>query len=253
MSHERDALAPCPRKRPHWVRWPARRVHFVRPTPQTGAVHRLGQGALIVPCLRYYCQRPGSDIARVHFQAGHAGSIPVTRSTSARHVRAAALTGRCAPGRGEQWCALRAGWILLQERADRGLRGGQGLAVSESAGTPRSGRVGSGASPAPSKRATKRPRGPGRPDAPLAAPTDSTGASGLAGIVGGGQSQVGISGAMRARDVSRPRPEDDEAAERETVVRRRPGNAASPASVPPHRPAAGGGHQGSGGNSPDRS
>lgn len=137
--------------------------------------------------------------------------------------------------------------------ADRGLRGGQGLAVSESAGTPRSGRVGSGASPAPSKRATKRPRGPGRPDAPLAAPTDSTGASGLAGIVGGGQSQVGISGAMRARDVSRPWPEDDEAAERETVVRRRPGNAASPASVPPHRPAADGGHQGSSGNSPDRS
>jgi hypothetical protein len=137
--------------------------------------------------------------------------------------------------------------------ADRGLRGGQGLAVSESAGTPRSGRVGSGASPAPSKRATKRPRGPGRPDAPLAPPTDSTGASGLAGIVGGGQSQVGISGAMRARDVSRPWPEDDEAAERETVVRRRPGNAASPASVPPHRPAADGGHQGSSGNSPDRS
>jgi hypothetical protein len=44
---------------------------------------------------------------------------------------------------------------------------------------------------------------------------------GLRGLVAAGPSQVGVIGAMRARDASRPRPEDIEAAERElTIVRR---------------------------------
>ena len=38
----------------------------------------------------------------------------------------------------------------------------------------------------------------------------------------GGPSIVGVSGAMRARDVSRVRPEDDEAAAKRLVIRRRP-------------------------------
>jgi hypothetical protein len=44
---------------------------------------------------------------------------------------------------------------------------------------------------------------------------------GLRGLVGAGPSQVGVSGAMRARDAARPRPEDLDAAERElTIVRK---------------------------------
>jgi len=44
---------------------------------------------------------------------------------------------------------------------------------------------------------------------------------GLRGLVAAGPSQVGVTGAMRARDAARPRPEDVEAAERElTIVRR---------------------------------
>jgi hypothetical protein len=48
------------------------------------------------------------------------------------------------------------------------------------------------------------------------------GGGGVAGLTGGGPSIVGISGAMRARDVSRPRAEDEERAERSVVIRRRP-------------------------------
>jgi hypothetical protein len=44
---------------------------------------------------------------------------------------------------------------------------------------------------------------------------------GLRGLVGTGPSQVGVTGAMRARDAARPRPEDIAAAEAElTIVRR---------------------------------
>lgn len=46
--------------------------------------------------------------------------------------------------------------------------------------------------------------------------------NGLGGLAGPGPSRVGVGGAMRARDVSCPRPEDLEAAEREVVIRRRP-------------------------------
>jgi hypothetical protein len=44
---------------------------------------------------------------------------------------------------------------------------------------------------------------------------------GLRGLVGSGPSQVGVSGAMRARDASRPTEEDLAAAERELVIVRR--------------------------------
>lgn len=60
--------------------------------------------------------------------------------------------------------------------------------------------------------------------------------SGLAGIVGGGASRVGISAAMRARDVSRPRPGDIAAAEQDLDLRGHAPHRASPASVPPHPP-----------------
>ena len=42
---------------------------------------------------------------------------------------------------------------------------------------------------------------------------------------GGGPSIVGTSGAMRARDVSRVRPDDDAAAAKRLVIRRRPPDA----------------------------
>jgi hypothetical protein len=44
---------------------------------------------------------------------------------------------------------------------------------------------------------------------------------GLRGLVGAGPSQVGVSGALRARDAARPRPEDIAAAEAELVIVRR--------------------------------
>ena len=42
------------------------------------------------------------------------------------------------------------------------------------------------------------------------------------GLVGGGPSNVGVSGAMRARDVSRPRPADEAAAAKKPIRRRPP-------------------------------
>lgn len=44
---------------------------------------------------------------------------------------------------------------------------------------------------------------------------------GAGGLTGGGPSLVGAGGAMRARDVSRPRAEDEERAERTVVIRRK--------------------------------
>ena len=46
--------------------------------------------------------------------------------------------------------------------------------------------------------------------------------SGVGGLVGAGPSIVGVSGSMRARDVSRPAEEHEDAAERDVVIRRRP-------------------------------
>ncbi|HVE98168.1 MAG TPA: hypothetical protein VNA12_03220 [Mycobacteriales bacterium] len=45
--------------------------------------------------------------------------------------------------------------------------------------------------------------------------------SGVGGLVGSGPSIVGVSGAMRARDVSRPGDAHDAAAEHDVVIRRR--------------------------------
>ena len=44
---------------------------------------------------------------------------------------------------------------------------------------------------------------------------------GVGGLTGGGPSLVGVSGAMRARDVSRPRETDLARAEKTVVIRRR--------------------------------
>lgn len=70
---------------------------------------------------------------------------------------------------------------------------------------------------------------------------------GVAQLTGGGPSQVGVSGAMRARDVSRPSHDDVTAAERLVQVSRRPaGSRPRPQPQPRAQP-------GSGGSSPDRS
>ena len=55
-------------------------------------------------------------------------------------------------------------------------------------------------------------------------------AGGFGGLTGGGPSIVGVSGAMRARDVSRPRPGDAARAEKTVVIKRRPPD-------PPEKPA----------------
>lgn len=68
----------------------------------------------------------------------------------------------------------------------------------------------------------------------------------LRGLVGAGPSRVGVEGAMRARDVSRPSEADLEAAVESLVVRRawrnrEPGDNPAPpvsASTPPSPPAA---------------
>jgi hypothetical protein len=48
-----------------------------------------------------------------------------------------------------------------------------------------------------------------------------TGDRSLRDLVGGGSSQLGVSGALRARDVNRPSELDLAAAERDTVIVRR--------------------------------
>lgn len=53
-------------------------------------------------------------------------------------------------------------------------------------------------------------------------PGNSAGGHGVASLVGGGPSLVGPVGAMRARDVARPRDSDFARAEKTVVVRRRP-------------------------------
>lgn len=62
---------------------------------------------------------------------------------------------------------------------------------------------------------------------------------GHSGLVGAGASRVGISGAMRARDVSRVRPEDLAEAEREVRIRHAAptGGQSGSASVPSTKPS----------------
>lgn len=50
------------------------------------------------------------------------------------------------------------------------------------------------------------------------------------GLTGGGPSIVGVSGAMRARDVSRIKPEHEAHAQRRVVVKRRPPDPPEPRS-----------------------
>jgi hypothetical protein len=53
--------------------------------------------------------------------------------------------------------------------------------------------------------APAEPEQPAREPAPRTHERRRPGGDGLAALVGGGGSQVGVNGAMRARDVSRPR------------------------------------------------
>jgi hypothetical protein len=79
------------------------------------------------------------------------------------------------------------------------------------------------------RRGSGRPRGSG----------DRSAERGVGGLVGSGPSIVGVSGAMRARDVSPVSAEQLEQASRRVVVRRRLPEAGKPAPVPtPPRPAA---------------
>lgn len=78
---------------------------------------------------------------------------------------------------------------------------------------------------AESRPVPQPPRSAGRPPR-----RDSDrGERGLRGLIGSGPSQVGVSGALRARDAARPRPEDLRAADEELVMIRRH-------YVPPDRP-----------------
>jgi hypothetical protein len=79
---------------------------------------------------------------------------------------------------------------------------------------------------------------PGTYDPPM-----RKGERGSGGLVGGGPSQLGADGAMRARDVSRPAEPDLEAAESSVEISYRP---------PARRPGNGQG-AGPGGSSPDAS
>ena len=72
------------------------------------------------------------------------------------------------------------------------------------------------------RRGSGRPRGGG----------DRSAERGVGGLVGSGPSIVGVSGAMRARDVSPVSVEALEEASRRVVVRRRPPEAAKPAHAP---------------------
>jgi hypothetical protein len=60
----------------------------------------------------------------------------------------------------------------------------------------------------------------------------ASGKPGHSGLVGAGSSRVGVSGAMRARDVSRLRPEDLAEAEREVRIRHASPMAGQPTGTP---------------------
>lgn len=55
----------------------------------------------------------------------------------------------------------------------------------------------------------------------MAGTSGRSGDGAMRGLVGAGPSKVGVSGSMRARDVSRPRPEDVTRARKDVVIRRR--------------------------------
>jgi len=63
-----------------------------------------------------------------------------------------------------------------------------------------------------------------KPEPPSSAkrrPREASGERGLRDLVGAGRSQVGVSGALRARDVNRPTDDDLAEAERDLVIVRR--------------------------------
>lgn len=81
--------------------------------------------------------------------------------------------------------------------------------------------------PEPPPAAPPTPATPATPKHPAAKPRrkatsrESAHERTLRDLVGGGRSQVGVSGALRARDVNRPTPKDLAEAEREVVIVRR--------------------------------
>ena len=83
----------------------------------------------------------------------------------------------------------------------------------------------SASAPEPAAGATSpaRPKAekPRQRDQPRRAPRDGGTDRGLRDLVGAGRSQVGVGGALRARDVNRPTDEDLAAAEAEVEIVRR--------------------------------
>jgi hypothetical protein len=74
--------------------------------------------------------------------------------------------------------------------------------------------------------AEPRPAAPGEFAATTAGPPpdlddDLAGERGLRGLIGGGSSQVSVGAALRARDATRPTPQELEAAEANLVIIRR--------------------------------
>ena len=84
------------------------------------------------------------------------------------------------------------------------------------AAQPTSGERPPAAEPAHTDRATARPSARAKPK-----PRGNSADRGLRGLVGAGASQLGVSGALRGRDVNRPSEQDLAEAERDVVLVRR--------------------------------
>lgn len=95
----------------------------------------------------------------------------------------------------------------------------------------------------PAKTQSTAPaKAPGRRGRPGFTSRDDSSDAGWRDLIGAGPSKVGLSGALRARDVDRPTAEDLAQAQRSVVIVRRdpddprPSNAAASGDAPPRRP-----------------
>jgi len=98
------------------------------------------------------------------------------------------------------------------------------MAEPEPSPTRRRRRRGTGAPQTPDEQPTAPEPRPPRADPPARAKPKARGDSadrGLRGLVGAGPSQLGVSGALRGRDVNRPSDDDLAEAERDVVLVRR--------------------------------
>jgi len=98
-----------------------------------------------------------------------------------------------------------------------------GMAEPEPSPTRRRRRRGT-STPGPAEQRTSPEPRPPRADPPARAKPKARGDStdrGLRGLVGAGPSQLGVSGALRGRDVNRPSDDDLAEAERDVVLVRR--------------------------------